>query len=66
MPEGAAGSETIGPLDLRAHLIHVCDGHDVPSRHRQERLAREAIVYFCIATGLLDAGDDSDDDDVPF
>lgn len=36
-----------------ARLIHVCDGHELPTRDQQRSLAQEALIFWALEHGFL-------------
>ena len=52
-PDAAAiERNAIGIFDVGAQLVHVCEGHKVPTARQQERLGRAAIAIFLQQIGM--------------
>jgi hypothetical protein len=55
LPRQRDDETMIDPFSFGARLIHVCDGHEPPTREEQRALAHEALKFWAVAFGLREA-----------
>lgn len=72
LPKQRDDDTLLDPFSFSARLIHVCAGHEPPTRSEQRDLAHAALKFWAVAFGLREAPVrnpalpvDEFDDDIP-